>query len=160
MTTTLTHRCGHQATHELQGRNHRARRWEQAELASALCPDCQTQRDAERKAAADAAAAAAEAAGLPALEGTPRQVAWALKVRDEQVARVRSVLEETRRAVAGATEPWAQDWLREMEAYADELCRETRAGWWLDHRHVGVVAQLHAHGRKLRDRYEVAAAQA
>lgn len=95
------HVCGHageryQAYGKLDERERRL-----AAIESRPCPEC-------RKAAADKAAAEA---GLPALQGSAKQVAWASEIRE----RALRLLPPERMAAARP---------------------ETSARWWIDHRNI------------------------
>jgi hypothetical protein len=69
-----------------------------------LCHDCWTlQRDEERAASAQQAAETAAQAGLPVLQGTEKQIAWAETIR----ANVMKTLDA---ALGGSTDSYNWDW--------------------------------------------------
>src|SRR5690625_6977835 len=72
---TINHTCGHEVTIQLYGK-HTERDRKIAWLETQRCRHC------ENEAANKAAAERAEEAGLPALEGTEKQVAWATTIPD------------------------------------------------------------------------------
>jgi hypothetical protein len=96
-------------------------------LARLACPACRSNSEAEdREQANGEAAAANQAAGLPALDGTPKQVAWAETIRAGALADIRaSVL-----AVPGGKRH-----ADEITAvYARAAASERRATAWIDGR--------------------------
>lgn len=72
---TITYGCGHTQREQLYGPMAQRERTIERAL-SRSCPDC-SRAELEQKRAAESAAAAeaAKASGLPALTGTPKQVA-------------------------------------------------------------------------------------
>lgn len=99
---TLTYACGHTTREQLYGpMAQRERTIERA--VERLCPDCYRAKiEADRAAESAAAAAAAQAEGLPALTGTPKQVAWAEAIRAKQAPALRELAEKLANAPAGA----------------------------------------------------------
>ena len=74
--------CGHTATIELFGKEKDRQRKIAWYEENGLCPDCyRKQQEEEKKAAAEKAAAEASSLGLPELIGSPKQIAWADKIR-------------------------------------------------------------------------------
>lgn len=114
-------RCGHETKETLYGPG-KERDRRVAWLRTQPCLDCQ--RAAER----DAAATQADAAGLPALAGSEKQVSWALTIRATALRAVDALL-----APAKATYPDG-DWSAE-DALVAKLAAQTSAAWWIDHRH-------------------------
>lgn len=92
----VTHTCGHTVEIEQFGPE-QARREARAQMRQHPCLACRN---------AEAAAANAEA-GLPALTGSPKQIAWAESIRAKAVANRTTTPEQQR--IAGAA-------------------------WWIDHR--------------------------
>ncbi len=81
---TITYACNHTTREQLYGPMAARERTIERAL-DRLCPDCyRAKLDAERAAEAAVAAEAAKAGGLPALTGTPKQVAWAESIRAKQ----------------------------------------------------------------------------
>jgi hypothetical protein len=82
----ITHSCGHEATHDLldpiNGRESRA-----AWLEKQPCMDC--------KRAAENAAAKEANAGLPALEGNEKQIAWAESIRAKKIAAAEAAIADS-----------------------------------------------------------------
>lgn len=72
----ITHSCGHSRTYNICGTDVHGERGRKAKwYASQPCPDC---RRAEENAAA---AQSNREKGLPQLEGSPKQIAWAETIR-------------------------------------------------------------------------------
>ena len=76
--------CGHTETRELFGkvseRENRIKYWEE----NGICSECYKAKQAEE--------IAKKSAGLPELEGTEKQVAWAKKIRLEKIEQLTEVL--------------------------------------------------------------------
>jgi len=97
--TTITMACGHEEMHRLSGRD--ADRRAEWLAANHVCAECyaaqqEQEREAERaRRDMENAQAAADAlkAGLPRLEGTERQVAWAESIRSKRLAAGRVALQ-------------------------------------------------------------------
>lgn len=84
------HCCGHTVTVDISGTNvHGEREAEAERRARKPCPACsrQQKRDQLARDSADAAARNASA-GLPPLEGSEKQVAWAEQIRDDAVTMI------------------------------------------------------------------------
>ena len=80
----VTHSCGHDYEHKLNG-NARAREDRVNWLATQLCPACR--REARRESAIEALCPD----GLPEIGGgTEKQIAWAEKIREKQIAEIYS----------------------------------------------------------------------
>lgn len=99
--TTITYTCGHSDTIQVYG-PYKGRDAIAAREARKLCPACyQAKLAADRAAESAAAAEQAQAAGLPALTGSPKQIAWAESIRAKQVAQLQAL--DAKLAVAPAT---------------------------------------------------------
>jgi hypothetical protein len=99
--------CGHTETIELFGKNTERKRKIEYFEQYGMCSTCyKAQKEAEHKAEMDAY----KSAELPALTGTPKQIAWAEKIR-----------------------------LEAYNSYANRgfeyIASETSAAWWIDRRH-------------------------
>lgn len=136
----ITHNCGHTETHQLTGPLRDRDRQEQR-LAEEPCTDCRNAQWREERERENAVAmAAAEAEGLPALEGTEKQVGWAESIRRSALDHLDSLRTEWEQGVEamvqqGRLEPAALDAVREAVAgFRSELLRQTRASWWIDQR--------------------------
>ncbi len=125
---TIQHSCGHSAPHGLSG-SEQERRIRTTWLARQLCPVCW------RAAQLNQAAGRRDALSLPPLEGTPEDMAWAEVIRAKAMEHNRAYHETL----------IAEDFFRNdlelrpvvlhaADAALQELERETRASWWLEHR--------------------------
>lgn len=113
----IKYACGCERTVNLFGKNADRER-KIAWLETQICPQCAA------KAAAEAAKAEADANGLPELEGTPKQVAWALDIRAEWSAKVLKML---------AMEPKTNE-ERLLQQAAAEVLNNTSAKFWIENR--------------------------
>jgi len=123
----ISWKCGHETTVNITGTNVRGERERKAEsLARLACPACRRDGEQARRAEASAQAAAVNAAaGLPALQGSDGQVAWAEGIRRDAID---SVLDSVRRSGAG-------DLAADVEAIITRAAaRETAARAWIDAR--------------------------
>ena len=121
---TIAHPCGHTYKHRLFGpldNRERALALESTEP----CPDCRkAARKAERQEAHRYAVEAQPQIGLPDLEGTDKQIAWAVDIRQ--------------RVVDSALDHISGERLTITWAYiAAALGLPTYASWWIEHRHRG-----------------------
>ena len=120
---SVTHRCGHSQSHILYARcRQEADSWAFS-LKKVECDAC---REKTVRIAAEA-----KAANLPALMGTPNQVAWANAIRQ----RIFNMLSRTDRY-----------------QHATACCQyETQATWWIENRTAAtptIVAHLTDSGRR------------
>ncbi|NDL68000.1 hypothetical protein [Anaerotalea alkaliphila] len=92
---TVNHTCGHTVEVQLFGpikERERKMEW----MQSTICSDCYRKQEAE------AAKAKAENSGLPELQGSEKQIAWALKLRQEQIKIAEDTLHGLRWYASGA----------------------------------------------------------
>lgn len=109
---TFTHSCGHAGDAFIPGSGYGERVAYMAEQGERQpCPACRA-KAAQEKAAA---------AGLPALEGSDRQVAWAADIRPDVIERAEKFLATAMASLGSRAEEPA------MRAV-------TKAGWWIDNR--------------------------
>jgi hypothetical protein len=114
----------------------------------AVCPECY------RKAQTDAASASAQAAGLPSLTGSEKQIAWAETIRKavidainddevritvahckEHAARIRSKFEAL--LASGIDRDAAKlEITQRLRDYATWLRQKSESRWWIDHRNL------------------------
>lgn len=109
--------CGCTEVKQLYGKiadRERKAKW----LATQDCRDCQRER--ERKEAAEKA----KEHGLPALEGTEKQVAWALVIRDAHITELEKEIEIYQRGKITL----------KQEKIFTAFRAETSAKWWIDNR--------------------------
>ena len=131
--------CGHRDTVALLGRLDD--RWRKLDWLAEVgaCPTCY--RDARARRHADQSRTAVEAnaqAGLPALEGTPKQIAWAECIRYEALASDYNRADLVDFLLAGrdvpGTQEQMQDLVRRVRAARTRLDTEMSAAWWIDRR--------------------------
>lgn len=108
---TITHTCGHQQRHDITGpeKNRESRA---DYYRSCVCADCYR---AEQLAAAQKATA-----DLPALTGSPKQIAWATKIRAKLVTQITEI-------TARITDKAFGDMVR------GKILSQTDSRWWIDH---------------------------
>jgi hypothetical protein len=142
----IHHSCGHTVEHQLYGPGKDRDRKEQR-LAKQPCESCDRERRAE--------AACIANAGLPALLGSAKQIAWAEEIRanllaqiDAQVAAqcqcwlampeseaVRALSEDKRgQAMALLADLRAKTLARVQQVRAEASCR-----WWIDNRAASIT---------------------
>lgn len=127
----ITYSCGHAGRLNLIGKvKDRERRIEWLE-SSGECPDCfKARKEQERQAKSKAAKQAAIEQELPILAGTPKQVAWAERLRQECLTRLEEVTanEDRIRSSLGNDPHKYTAFLRAVESiYAEDTAR-----WWID----------------------------
>lgn len=134
---TITHSCGHQAEHQIAGKeSERAARaqW----LRERVCYACyKAAQIAEGKAEAAIACEAIADLPLVALKGSPKQVSWAETIRAKAIAEVRSRMTafRDRQVEEGKL---AGEALEVRDALIDRtvmtLATMSQASWWIDRR--------------------------
>lgn len=116
----VTHTCGHTHTYQLYGKTADRER-KMAWLAEQECPECAKRaREEQHKAEAEAAAKEAEDMELPALTGSPKQIAWANTIRGKFIA----LLQETKGV--------------KMDNALIVIRLYTSSSWWIDHRDLSI----------------------
>jgi hypothetical protein len=152
MTYSIEHSCGHEQEHQLYGPQ-RERDRKLAWLATRPCTACwRAEQEREREAANAEAAEANDASGYAALEGSPRQIAWAESIRQAEldtISRRIAAADDHALGVFGAGRGCSIYTWGGLEdegqavaaivadgyaALARELERQTSAAWWIDHR--------------------------
>lgn len=124
----VTYTCGHEGVVNIIGPN-KDREWKLAYEEAKLCPDCyKAKLEAERQKQNAEAAEANQTAGLPKLEGTEKQIAWAETIR-------KSILEGIESKVLSKINPEQKELtLKAFEA----IKRQTKASWWIDIRDISI----------------------
>ena len=126
MRYNVTYACGHEGTVDIYGRS-RDREWKLAREEEKLCPDCwKKQRDEERAKQNAEAAEANKEAGLPELEGTEKQIAWAESIRKSMIDHIIEYYVSQITDEAKAEHPV-------MKAF-EAIKQHTDASWWIDNR--------------------------
>lgn len=104
-------------------------RW--AEQNIKVCRDC------EHAAQSEQAAAAAKAAGLPDLQGSPKQVAWAMSIRAEKLEALNRYMRESVQEVEDSCD-WPKSQIMEYREIMSALIQDaetvTSAKAWIDWR--------------------------
>ena len=127
----ITHTCGHVSDMQLFGpRTERERKVEW--LESQPCRQCKLAEEGAR------AAQANQADNLPALVGSPKQVAWAEQIRRKALDNAAKVRKIEPAALAAATKPetiaLGTEYVQVYEATMGKLRTETSSKWWIDNK--------------------------
>ncbi len=122
---TVTYKCGHTAEVQLYGKyvdRERKIKW----YSTINCPECETKEQRE----------IAEKAGLPALTGTEKQIAWAVKLRNDALDIINTQIAKLPEPNKTTTANLRNQWLQ----------RETAAIYWIERRYdldsVRSIAEL------------------
>ncbi|WP_157227509.1 hypothetical protein [Nocardia asiatica] len=119
----IDHRCGHGIDTQIYGPNvHGEREREAARRAQHPCPECL------RAARSAAAAETATRQQWPALQGTDKQVAWAMTLRDTAMHALEKSMAQRRDGLA--------DLDARALAYREILLSTTAASAWITQRHA------------------------
>lgn len=136
----ITHSCGHTVTKQLYGPEASRRRYI-AWAATEVCPDC---AKADKMAACEALEVAH---GLPALDGSPKQVAWARTLRASMI----TDMEQTFAEMASKVRPGMEQTFEERAAAVMQaLYGCTSARWWIDARDIKGMALAEKAYKELR----------
>ncbi len=138
---TVTYACGHEDTIQLYG-PHKDREWKLAREAEKLCSECyRVKVEEERKKQNEEAAKANQEAGLPALVGTEKQIAWAETIRKE-------IIEAIETKVFGRMDQekikQRPDLYENYRKAFEMLKKHTDASWWIDNRNATDFYSLQA----------------
>ena len=140
MKATITHTCGHEETHQIDGPQ-KLRQGRIDWLAGTLCHECYiAERDAERAKANQAATDANAEAGLPALQGSPKQIAWAETIRATGLESIDELMAHNTNLSADQTAT--------VERATTGLKAEISAGWWIEHQKEDGKSLLRHFARK------------
>lgn len=123
----ITHTCGHEITHDLTGKV-RDRDSRMTWLKMQPCLACKNAAENAQ------AAAAAAAAGLPALVGTDRQVAWATTIRQRLIDSCGTFMADRIAAVGRQYPDQVAGVVAVRDAMQSWLASQTVASWWIDRR--------------------------
>lgn len=115
----VTYACGHTGEVNLYGKGEERERkleW----LKTQLCPACEkAEREKRYDAEAKEAKEKADELGLPELQGSEKQVKWALTIRENMIEKVMSHVD--------TNQP-------EQQAFVDWMCSQNNARFWIDSR--------------------------
>ncbi len=147
---TIHYICGHDGVANLVGNvsmRSRKAKW----LGEKKCPDCERKElEAFRAAQNEASAKANADMGLPALQGTPKQIAWAETIRAKALASKENEIpnlpgdfdEESCEEMAQRLGYDIEDVKTAINATLDaasaargELLAQAEASWWIDNNH-------------------------
>lgn len=130
-----TYSCGHEGRVQLYGKI-KEREWKKEREFSKLCPGCyQKQLEEERERKNAEAAALAKEMGLPELEGSEKQIKWAVTLRQELIDEFGRLSDFKKRVLTkryGITE---ED-IQRIKHYIIET--KTSAKYYIDRRHQTV----------------------
>jgi hypothetical protein len=127
----VTYACGHSDTIQLYGPG-RDRDWKLAREESKLCPDCyKAKLEADRQKQNAEAAEANQAAGLPVLEGTEKQITRAETIRKQ-------IIECIEKNIFGRMDTekikeHPEIYQRHVKIF-ESIKQHTNASWWIDNR--------------------------
>jgi hypothetical protein len=135
MKAIVTRACGHQEQVTIYG-PYKTRESRLEYEATKLCSECyRAQKAAEQAAAKDEVAEVIARLGLPELEGTPKQIAWASDIRAN---RVRQLLDEAR-AIGKTKEEFVAAYQATVRGdYVRRALCETSAAAWIDSRELSL----------------------
>lgn len=136
---SINYSCGHDGEEQLYGKISERERYVEWAEGSKLCPECyRAKLAAEREAESREASEANAAAGLPALIGSPKQIAWAESIRAKALSASGNQIcadPEMRIAAQPADKQGiCRIVLAAMQAARTELERQASAKWWIEHR--------------------------
>ena len=136
---TIEHSCGHNQDVQLYGPT-RDRDSKAEWMGSRVCPECYAaNRQAERETANAAARATNQAAGLPALTGSPKQISWAESIRMPILTEARALCESMSRDPAKRD---AHTVLRYIPEFANWITAQSAAHWWIDRRNLSMDSAI------------------
>jgi|GEM_PF-1504095 len=141
----IRHTCDHAMLHPFYGDDDYSWADRAEQLAQAPCRLCAAEeQEAERRQKADTARLFARERGLPPLEGSDKQVAWAETIRLNAFGAVDKVMKWAEQVNDQAEEEDPDHWhdiRRGMQCAVDYLEEQIEAKWWIDHRH-GIMNNL------------------
>jgi hypothetical protein len=135
---SVTYSCRHDGTEQLFGKMEDRERKLDWYARVGVCPSCYKAKMSQ--------AVEAASVGLPALQGSEKQVAWAAKLRIEMLDRVVGATRDKVRAIfarieageaAKATPEQLEAAIQENEKVlvaCDQIERIVNASWWIEHR--------------------------
>ena len=127
----VTFRCGHDGKVAVFGPNI-ARQYKIDQASSGLCPECAAAQRAKKD---KEAAATAKASGLPDLEGSEKQVAWATRFRQNAINEFAGWGDEDFEVLYSDK---TKDQVKEL---FEAALKQTRATFWINNR-SGVFMML------------------
>lgn len=143
---TITHTCGHDVVHNLLGKSS-YRQWQKERLSNEPCWECQ------KAARNETAQVHTEAAGLVALSGTEKQVAWANSIRLGKLAEIDKTVAEIKAVPASATEKGQRN-MAKLDEIVNAIRSKESASWWIEARHEDGRRILSATATKMKVEFE------
>jgi hypothetical protein len=149
----VTYACGHSDTIQLYGKC-RDREWKLSREEEKLCPDCYRAKiEADRQKQNAEAAEANQAAGLPTLEGTEKQIAWAETLRNNFLNHAKERIDYWTKCIeTGKDDENCVIDIRRLERIRSSLekyrlgytliMQHTAASWWIDNRFMDIEALI------------------
>lgn len=141
----IRHACDHVMLHPFYGDDDFTWDDRAEQLGNAPCRLCAAEEmEKERRQQADEARLHARERGLPPLEGSEKQVAWAETIRLNAFGAVDNVLKWADRVHDQAAEEDPDHWhdtRRAIDRAIEYLEEQVEARWWIDHRH-GITNSL------------------
>ena len=127
----VTYACGHEGRVALFGKNSE-REYKLERFARGICPECAAAQRAKEE---EEAIVAAKASGLPELEGSEKQVAWATRIRQNAINEFAGWGDEDFEVLYSDK---TKDQVKEL---FEAALKQTRATFWINNR-SGVFMML------------------
>jgi len=145
--TTINHSCGHSQVVELYGSladRERKIKWLERE---GLCSACyKAAKDQERIEESAKAAEANKADYLPALEGTPKQIAWAEQIRAKVMPQIDGMVGKGLQKISEQGTPEGSEWqIEAITKWHDQIRARNQAAWWIERRDCSAQELLTRH---------------
>ncbi len=127
---TIVRACGHEARVKLRGATPARERKLELKRQS-ICRRCDIENQRSE------AEAAAQAEELPALTGTPKQIAWAMTLRYQALADAENYLDYLRESgqLKGRVGRDTELFEAQKERVLEPIRARTEAAWWIARRH-------------------------
>lgn len=140
---SVEYTCGHAGDVYLSGK-HTDREWKLEREKDKLCPDCwKEQVEKERKLASEKNAAENAEAGLPTLEGTEKQIAWAETIRSNKIKETEEFLNKNKDRIL-------EDKKELLEKSFNSLKKHQQAHWWIEKREEYAFDLLEDESKKIQ----------
>jgi len=129
----VTYACGHEGRVALFGKN--SEREYKLKHFARICPECAA---AQRAKEDEEAVAAAKASGLPELEGSEKQIAWATRIRQNLITEFSGWTEED----YDDFEELNNKTKEQVNELFEAALKQTRATFWINNRSKDVFTML------------------
>ena len=134
----VTYACGHEGRVALFGKNSE-REYKLEQFARYICPECAAAQRAKK----EEAIVAAKASGLPELEGSEKQVAWATRIRQSLIIDFSGWQKEDYEVF----EYFNNKTKEQIDGLFEAALKQTQATFWINNR-SGVFTMLENMWRK------------